>query len=94
MHLILWPIVSWLLREVIVKFVIMGVLFLLVSVLAPMILGFLGDFVSPQGLNAVFANVPPGAWYFIDYLRLDYGLPLLISAVIARFLIRRIPFMG
>jgi len=91
---ILWSMVSWLLRSVVLKFLVMGVIFIIVAELTPMIIEYLGSFISPGGLSAAFSGIPAGVWYFLDFFALDFGLPLLISAHVSRFLIRRIPFIG
>ena len=91
---ILWSIVSWALREVVLKFLIMGAVFVVVAELTPLALGYLGNFISPAGLNSAFSGVPAGVWFFLDFFALDVGLPLVISAYISRFLIRRIPIIG
>lgn len=91
---ILWSMVSWMFRDVVVKFLVMGAVFLIVSELTPLVLGYLGNFISPNGLTSAFSGVPTGVWFFLDFFALDVGLPLLISAYVARFLIRRIPFIG
>lgn len=94
MQAILWPIVSWLLREVIVKFVVVAAVIAAVSFLAPVAVGLLSSFISVSGLSSAFAGIGPGLWYFILLFRLDFGLPLVISAFISRFLIRRLPVIG
>jgi len=91
---VIWSVVSWLLREVVVKFVVLGAVFVIVAELSPLVLEYLGSFISPAGLTSAFSGVSPGVWFFLDFFALDVGLPLLISAHIARFLIRRIPFIG
>jgi len=73
----------------------MAVLFLLLSLLVPMALSFLMPFlVSPATLDQLFNSFPSGVWYFWNIARLDFGLPLMISAIISRFLIRRLPVVG
>ena len=94
MQALLWPIVVWLLRTVVLQFIIMGICVVLVTQLMPVVLNYISTFVSPGGLTAVFSNIDPGVWYWLDFFALDYGLPLIISAYCARFLIRRIPFIG
>lgn len=94
MQAILWPIISWLLREVIVKFVVFSAIFALVAFLVPYAIGYLGDFISPGGFTGAFSGLSSGLWWFLDLFRVDYGLPLAISAYIARFLIRRLPVIG
>lgn len=94
MHAILWSVVSWLLREVVVKFVVFSALFAVVSFLVPYAIEFLGALVDAGGLTNAFAGITPGMWYFLDLFRLDIGLPLCISALCSGFLIRRLPVIG
>lgn len=86
--------VSWLFRQVVIKFVVMAVIFIVVAELTPLVIEHLGSFVSPGGLTAAFSGIPAGVWYFLDFFALDVGLPLMISAHVSRFLIRRIPIIG
>jgi hypothetical protein len=54
-------------------------------------------FVSPSAmasLTALFQSVPPGLWWFLDTMRLDIGIPVVFSAYVARFVIRRLPVIG
>lgn len=91
---ILWSIVSWLLREVVLKFVVFGVIYLIVTELAPVGLGLISSFLNVGSLNASFSMLSPGVWWFLDFARLDYGLPLILSAAVAAFLFRRVPFLN
>jgi hypothetical protein len=94
MQALLWPIVTWLLRTVVLQFVVMGIVLVIVSKLMPVVLNYVSGFVSPGGLSAAFGGIDPGVWYFLDFFALDYGMPLVISAYVTRFLIRRVPFIG
>jgi hypothetical protein len=94
MQAILWPIISWLLREVIVKFVVFSAVVALVGLVAPVAVEYLGDFIHTAWLEAAFAGLPPGVWYWLDFFRVDFGVPVLISAAVAGFLIRRLPVIG
>lgn len=91
---LLMPVITWVFRTVVIKFVVMGAIFIVVSELTPLIVEFLGSLVSPSGLSSAFSGIPAGVWFFLDFFALDVGLPLLISAHVSRFLIRRIPFIG
>ena len=62
--------------------------------LTPLIIEYLGSLISPGGLTAAFSGIPAGVWFFLDFFALDVGLPLMITAHVSRFLIRRIPFIG
>lgn len=94
MQALFWPIVSWLLREVIVKFVVFTGVFLLVAFLVPKAVEFLGPWISTGGLSSAFSGLSPGVWFFLDFFQLGFGVPLLISARVTRFLIRRLPLIG
>ena len=94
MQALLWPIVSWLLREVVLRFVILGAIFLALSVLVPMAVGFLTPWLGTSGLSSAFTGLSSGVWYFLDFFNLGYGVPLMISAFVTRFLIRRLPLIG
>lgn len=94
MQAILWPIVTWLMREVVIKFVIFTALYGVVAFLVPYAHSYLGNFISTGALTSAFSGLPSGIWWFLDLFRLDYGLPLCISAIVAKFLIRRLPVIG
>jgi len=89
-----WAGVSWAFREVIVKFVIMAAVYFVVTELAPVGLGLISSFLNVSALNAAFSGLSPGVWFFLDFARLDYGLPLIMSALVSAFLFRRIPFLN
>lgn len=94
MPLLLWGVVKWIFDIIIIKFLVMGVLFIIVYELTPFVLEQLGGFVNPTGLTSVFTSIPPTVWFFMDFMALDVGLPLMLVAHVSRFLIRRIPVIG
>ncbi len=70
-------------------------LFFCFSFLVPFVFNRLvSSFIDTSKLTEVFNALPPNVWYFLELFRFDFGLPLLISAVVAHFLIRRIPLIG
>jgi len=87
-------VVKWVLNSVLLKASVFGILFALVAALGNYLLQKLGGFTSTSALTSAFASIPAEMWYFIDMLNLAFGLPLVISAFVARFLIRRIPVIG
>lgn len=91
---VLWPVVSWIFREVVLKFVVFGVLFALLTLLMPLVIAQITQFVDVQNINSAIANVPTGVLFFARLFRFDVGIPLVISAFVSRFLIRRIPVVG
>lgn len=94
MPLLLAPLVTWIFRDVIVKFLVFSAVFALVVFLVPKAVGYLGSFIGTSGLSSAFSSVGSGVWYFLDFFQLGYGVPLMISAGVSRFLIRRLPFIG
>ncbi|MFM0731097.1 DUF2523 family protein [Paraburkholderia sediminicola] len=49
---------------------------------------------SASSLAGAFGNIGTDVWYFMDLCAFSYGVPLLISAYVSRFIIRRIPVIG
>lgn len=94
MQAILFTVVSWLVREVIVKFVVLSALFAVMAFLIPKVIDLVLPWVGGSSLTAAFAGIPSGVWYFLDFFQLGYGVPLILSAYVTRFLIRRLPFVG
>ncbi|MCL2875468.1 MAG: DUF2523 domain-containing protein [Betaproteobacteria bacterium] len=94
----MWQILGWALgwfvRDVVVKFLVFSGLYALLLLLVPLAVSFLGGFISSSSLNDIFSAIPAGVWFFLDLFRIDLALPLVISAYVARFLIRRLPVIG
>lgn len=88
------PLVVFFVRDVIVKFVVFVAVFALVAILVPVALGYLTPFIGVGSLSNAFADLSGGVWFFLDFFQLGFGIPLLISAWITRFLIRRLPIIG
>lgn len=88
------PVISFLFREVAVKFLVFTAVFALVAFLVPKAVGYLAPFIGTAALTSAFGGLGSGVWYFLDFFNLGFGVPLLISAYVARFLIRRLPVIG
>ena len=94
MQQILFVVITWLLREVVLKFIVITSIYVALVVLVPMCAGLVIPYTSAGGLTSLFAAVPDSVYFFFYFFRFDVGLPLVISACIARFLIRRLPVIG
>lgn len=91
---IFWPVVAWLLRQVIIKFVIFSALFAVVAFFVPYVINLVQPFIGIGNLNIAFGNIGPGIWWWLDTFNVALGLPLIIIAYVCRFLIRRLPVIG
>lgn len=82
---------GWVFRSVIVKFfVFFGLYFVTVEfmqVLLPLL-------PNASSLNGAFSGIGSPVWYFLDLFAFSQGLPLVLSALATRFIIRRLPIIG
>ncbi len=84
---------AWFVRGVVIKFVILSAIFYVVTWIAESVLGQLD--ISPlTGLQTVINGIPTGVLWFASKLRLDVGLPLILGAMLTKFVIRRLPIIG
>lgn len=83
--------VGFLVRTVLVKFLLFTVMYLVVSAVTGYLVSKLP---GPSDLNSALASWSPVMWYFADFTMWTRFFPALISAYILRFAIRRIPFFG
>ena len=88
------PVIAYFTREVIAKFFVFTAVFGIVAILIPKIVQAVIPYVSDVAFTSAFSAISPGVWFFLDFFNLGFGLPLLISAWITRFLIRRLPVVG
>lgn len=78
-------------RSVMVKFVVFFALFFVVTEFVAMLTPMLPN---ASGLTGVLGGIPSGVWYFMDLFNVSAGIPMLLSAYVTRFVIRRIPVIG
>lgn len=87
------PVLQWIFRGAVVKFLTFAAIAAVLSILVP----YAVQLVAPSlatGITSAFQGMPDLASAFLYYMGLDIGIPAMISAYITRFLIRRIPFIG
>lgn len=84
-------ILGWVFRGLVIKFVVFTALYLIVYELVSVMASWLP---SGASLTSAFAGIGAGTWYFLDLFAVSVGVPLLVSAYLTRFIIRRIPVIG
>lgn len=84
---------GWLVRSVLVKFVIFFGLFFVVTEFIS-VLQSSGFLPSASSLNDALAGIPSSVWYFLDLFNFSFGVSVLVAAWVTRFIIRRIPVIG
>lgn len=86
-----YQILSFVFTQVVVKFCIMFAFYFVIQDL----LSFLGSFIpTPASLTGALAGIDAGTWYFLDLMCFSAGAPLVVTAIVYRFLIRRMPLIG
>jgi Protein of unknown function (DUF2523) len=82
------------LKTGIVKWGVMFAAFYLISDLLVILLELALPAGGIQALNSAFSGIPSEMWFFMNLFQISYGIPLIISAFITRFIIRRLPIIG
>ncbi|KDR24881.1 DUF2523 family protein [Caballeronia grimmiae] len=83
---------AFVLRSVIAKFFLYFALFFFVTEA----IGFLqGAHILPSASSLqVFGSIGEGVWYFLDLCSFSVGAPMIVTAYVTRFIIRRLPIIG
>lgn len=89
----LYAALGWLVRSVLIKFVVFFALFFVVTELVS-VLQSSGLLPSSGSINGALGGIPSSVWYFLDLFNFSMGFPALLSAWVARFIVRRIPVIG
>lgn len=80
-------------KTVIIKFVVFFTLFFVVQELTAVLVSNLlpsGD----GGLTGALGGLSSGMWYFLDLMAFSVGFPMVLSAWVTGFIIRRLPVIG
>ena len=78
-------------RTLIIKFVLFFGLFFIVHEFVAVLVTWLP---TNTNLPQLFSALPDTVWYFLNLANIPFGLSLVISAMVSRFIIRRIPVIG
>ncbi|EJX4245105.1 DUF2523 domain-containing protein [Salmonella enterica] len=78
-------------RQIVVKFILFTVMYLLLTQLAPLLTSYLPD---GANVSVLFNSLPSAVLWFLNVSAFDVTFPMIIVAYFTRFFIRRIPFIG
>ena len=84
---------QFLVRRVIVKFFIFFALFYVTTEFVPVIIELFLPKNIPN-IKELFNALPNSILYFLYILKVPTGISLFISALLSRFIIRRLPIIG
>lgn len=84
-------ILGFVLRSILIKFVLYFALFFVTTEFIQIITSMLP---TGSSLSSALGGIPSGVWYFLDLFNVSIGIPILLSAWVTRFIIRRIPIIG
>tara|TARA_B100000530_G_C15933271_1_gene477902 strand:- start:1268 stop:1561 length:294 start_codon:yes stop_codon:yes gene_type:complete len=97
MWLLLQSFGTWFLQHVlrvaVIKFAVFTVITILLAGLASYIFNSLVN-IDLEAFRNMLGSLPPGLLYFLSVFQVHVGIPLMLAAFVARFAIRRIPFIG
>lgn len=82
---------GFILRTVVIKFIVFFALYFIVQAFIPVLVSLLPKSIDIAGL---FNSLPDSVWYFINLFMVTEGIKLMFSALLTRFIIRRIPIIG
>ncbi|EMW9313711.1 DUF2523 domain-containing protein [Salmonella enterica] len=88
---VLGDILVFLFKQVIFKFILFTVIFLLLTEFAPLLTSYLPD---GARISTLFTFLPNSVLWFLSITGFDVVFPMIILAYFTRFFIRRIPFLG
>lgn len=86
-------VLGFVLRSVIVKFVVYFALFFITTEFIE-VLTTSGILPSASSLSGALGGIPSAVWFFLDLFNISFGLPVILTAYVSRFIIRRIPIIG
>lgn len=85
---------AFVLKKVVVKALLFGGLFFVVHEFTGLVIEKLFPSNGATSLTNSFSSLTPEIWYFLDLTAVPLGVPMILSAYVSRFILRRIPIIG
>lgn len=86
----LWAVVSWIFDATKIKWLV-GTAVVYVTTA---FLDLVSSFIPSADFIHIFDYVPEEVFYFLNLFEFDFGFGICFTALVSRFLIRRLPFVG
>ena len=78
-------------RQAVVKFMVLFALYFIIQAF----ISTLGSFIpNPSSMTGALSGIAAGTWWFMDLFAFSQGAAMVVTALVYRFLIRRIPLIG
>ncbi len=87
----LFSFAGWLARSIMAKFFLFFGLYFVTTEFIQVLLPL---FPGATKLTEAFSQQAPGVWYFLDLFKVGIGVSSSLSALVTRFIIRRVPILG
>lgn len=78
-------------RQIIVKFVVLFALYFVIQAFVSVLSGFIPN---PSDMTNGLSGIASGSWWFLDLFAFSQGASIVVTSLVYRFLIRRIPVIG
>lgn len=82
---------GFLLRQAVFKTITLFVIYFIIQAFIGALFQYLPNALD---LSAAMNSIPSGVWWFLDLFNVSVGAPMILSAYVSKFLIRRIPLIG
>lgn len=91
---LLSSLLGFLFKGVVVKFFVFFGLFYITTEFIPVVIDLFIPNEFNMNLQSLLNQLPNDIWYFLELFKIPFGLSLYVSAMLSRFIIRRIPVIG
>jgi hypothetical protein len=88
-------------RQIVVKFLVLFAIYFVIAAFVNTLASYVGGTsrccamsFDSSGLTAALSHLPAGIWFLLDLVSFTQGACLVVTAMVYRFLIRRIPLIG
>ena len=91
---LLSSLLGFLFKGIVVKFFVFFGLFYITTEFIPVFIDLFIPSEFNMNLQSLLNQLPNDIWYFLELFKIPFGLSLYVSAMLSRFIIRRIPVIG